>query len=165
MSVTIRDERAADHAAIRGIVERAFADHEHADGSEPDIVERLRKSREPLVALVAESEGRVIAHVAFSPVAITDGTPGWFGLGPLSVDPPCQKRGIGSMLTREGLARLVAMKARGCVVLGDPEYYARFGFSADHRLTFPGVPAHYFQSLLFSGEMPEGEVSYAKAFG
>ena len=68
-------------------------------------------------------------------------------------------------LIEAGLQRLIARGARGCVVLGDPAYYARFGFIHDPALTFPGAPAEYFQRLVLRGDPPSGAVRYAPAFG
>ena len=165
MSWQAREERQGEEAAIRALVERAFAGHAHSDGTEPDIVERLRQERSPTLSLVVEDGGRIVGHIAFSPVTISDGTIGWFGLGPVSVEPDRQNDGIGSALCRQGLLRIKADGAMGCVVLGDPEYYARFGFACDPDLTFPGVPPEYFQRLRFGGPEPRGEVRYSPAFG
>ena len=165
MNWTIRDERKGDEAAIRSLVEGAFADHAHSSGIEPDIIERLRHDRSPMLALVAEQDGAIVGHITFSPVTISDGTQGWFGLGPLSVEPAAQNGGIGSALCETGLDRLRKEGAAGCTVLGDPGYYVRFGFAHDPALIFPGVPAEYFQRIVFSGKPPTGEVSYAPAFG
>ena len=90
---------------------------------------------------------------------------GWYGLGPVSVMPPFQRSGVGSALIDQGLARLRAMKAQGCVVLGAPGYYGRFGFRHDPRLAYPGPPAEYLQALVFDGGVPEGTVRYASALG
>lgn len=165
MSWTIREEQPGDEEAIRALVERAFDGHHHSDGTEADIVDRLRRERTPMLSLVAERGDRIIGHIAFSPVSISDGSKGWFGLGPLSVEPDCQNDGIGSALCLKGLERLRSDGAGGCVVLGEPGYYARFGFAHDPALAFPGVPQEYFQCVLFDDEMPAGEVSYARAFG
>lgn len=165
MNWTIREERDSDADAIRAVVAAAFEGHHHSDGTEPDIVERLRRDRSPMLSLVAEEDGTVLGHVAFSPVSIEGRDCGWFGLGPLSVVPERQDSGIGSALTREGLERLRAQGASGCVVLGEPGYYGRFGFVADPALTFAGVPPEYFQRLLLAGDMPCGAVRYAPAFG
>ncbi len=165
MTLLIRPEAAGEEQAIGQLIARAFEGHVHSDGTEPDIVERLRKEREPMLSLVAERGGAICGHVAFSPVTISDGTTGWFGLGPLSVEPACQHQGIGSALVREGIARLRADGATGCVVLGEPDYYGRFGFAHDPALLFPGVPGPYFQRVVWSGATPQGDVSYSPAFG
>ena len=113
---------------------------------------------------MAETEGTIIGHVAVSPVAISDGSRDWFGLGPISVAPEYQRRGIGSRLMCEALRVLRERGAAGCVLLGEPAYYSRFGFEADPGLTLPRVPAEYFQSVSFSANRPRGIVTYDSAF-
>ncbi|WP_427963862.1 GNAT family N-acetyltransferase [Altererythrobacter sp.] len=165
MSVTIRPEMPSDEAAIHALTEAAFRDMPFSDGDEQDLVDRLRTDGDLALSLVAENAGRIVGHIAFSPVTISDGALKWFGLGPISVWPELHGRGIGSSLMRRGIADMRERAARGLVLLGDPAYYARFGFSADRRLSYPGPPAEYFQCLLLEGEMPRGKVSYAAAFG
>lgn len=161
----IRPETPADTPAIFALTERAFTGHPHSDGTEPHIVSALRAAGALILSLVAEVDGTVVGHVALSPVAISDGTPGWYGLGPVSVEPAFQQRGIGAALVREGLERLAARGAAGCVVLGDPGYYARFGFQAVPGLVYPGPPAEYFMALAFGASHPQGRVAYHAAFG
>ncbi|TXI51180.1 MAG: N-acetyltransferase, partial [Lysobacter sp.] len=103
-------------------------------------------------------------HVAFSPVNIAVGAESWYGLGPLSVAPEFQRQGIGSSLVHAGIAQLQAMSAAGCVVLGDPQYYGRFGFAATPGLTYPGPPPEYFMAKPFNGSAPHGVVTYHAAF-
>ncbi|WP_271079271.1 GNAT family N-acetyltransferase [Aurantiacibacter sp. MUD61] len=165
MSVSIRAETEADEAEIRALVSAAFDGHAHSEGVEPEIIERLRRERTPTLSLVAEAGDVLLGLIVFSPVSISDGTRGWFGLGPLAVAPDRQRGGIGSALCEAGLTRLREQGAGGCVVLGDPDYYGRFGFAHDPELVFPGVPQEYFQRLLFAGDEPRGTVSYAPAFG
>ena len=160
----IREERAGDEASTRRVTELAFAGAAHSDGTEVDIVERLREGRALAMSLVADDEGAIVGHVAFSPVAI-EGTHGWFGLGPVAVAPVRQGHGIGHALIAKGLAGLRAQGAKGCVVLGDPGYYARFGFAHDPALAYPGPPPHYFQVLVFDGRSAVGIVRYHPAFG
>ena len=125
----------------------------------------LRSAGALTVSLVAEQEGELFGHVAFSPVTIGQEDRGWFGLGPVAVQPGHQNRGIGSKLIEAGLAQLRSSGASGCVVLGEPEYYARFGFRADPRLTFPGPPPEYFQALRWSDHSAQGEVAYHPELG
>jgi putative acetyltransferase len=108
------------------------------------IVTALRKAGLLAISLVADAEGTVIGHVAVSPVSISNGASGWFGLGPISVLPEDQRRGVGSRLVHEALRILREQGAAGCVVLGEPEYYSGFGFRADPTLILPGVPPEYF---------------------
>jgi predicted N-acetyltransferase YhbS len=162
--VIVRDEGAEDAAAIAGVIASAFAGARHSDGSEVRIVEKLRKAGGLSVSLVAEDSGVIVGHVAFSAVDIGEAQ-GWFGLGPVAVEPARQGGGIGAALIEKGLARLRAQGAAGCVVLGDPGYYARFGFRAHAGLIYAAAPAPYFQALAFAGEPPTGEVRYHRAFG
>lgn len=161
----IRQEQQCDHAAIANITAAAFAGLEHSDGSEPRIIERLRAAGDLTISLVAVEDDQLIGHVAFSPVTIDDAFVDWFGLGPVSVGPAHQGRGIGSALIRQGLDRLRALGAAGCVVLGEPAYYTRFGFERDDRLTYEGAPPEYFMRIsLTADEPPIGRVDYAPAF-
>ena len=160
----VRPEREDDIDAIRALTERAFRTAPHADGTEHLIIDRLRAAGALTLSLVAEEGGAVVGHVAFSPVSVSDGSAGWYGLGPISVDPSRQGEGIGGGLVREGLARLEALGAAGCVLLGDPAYYGRFGFVADPKLTLDGVPPEYFMRVAFSPVYGEGTVSYHPGF-
>lgn len=160
----IRKERKEDIALIRRVTEAAFAGAEHSSGTEGAIIDGLRENSSLTLSLVAVADGSIIGHAAFSPVLIAGRDQGWFGLGPVSVLPGRQRLGIGRALVDEGLQHLKAIKAKGCVVLGDPAYYSRFGFTADDRLCFAGVPPEYFMSLAFTAGVPSGEVTYAPPF-
>lgn len=161
----LRLEFPGDEAAIGALTAAAFAGQAHSDGSEPAIVERLRANRELALSLVADDAGKIIGHVAFSPVTISDGTTDWFGLGPVSVEPARQGEGIGSALIERGVLLVREAGARGIVLLGDPAFYARFDFAHDPQLAYPGLPPEYFQRLMLAGAAPTGIVSYSPAFG
>jgi putative acetyltransferase len=160
----IRDEVPVDVEAIRSVVTAAFDGAPHANGSEAAIVDALRANGALTLSLVAEIEGEVVGYVAYSPVSIDGRETRWFGLGPIAVMKSVQRRGIGKSLIDNGLGRLATIGAHGCVVLGDPVYYGRFGFESDANLRFPGVPEQYFQRLLLSGNAPIGVVKYNSAF-
>ena len=162
--VSIRAERPGDVAAIRQLIERAFRDSPHGDGGEAALVDHLRLDADLTLSLVAEVDGDLAGHVAISPVAISDGSEGWFGIGPVSVLPERQGGGIGSRLMRRAIANMRVGLAHGLVVLGDPGYYSRFEFVHDPRLVYPGAPAELFQRLTLRGENPQGAVRYAPAF-
>lgn len=164
MSITIRKETPADITAIEAVTVAAFLNAPHTDHTEQFIVDALRRSGQLSVSLVAESNGAVIGHVAVSPVTISDGASGWYGLGPISVAPEHQGQGVGAQLMQQALAALRALGAAGCVVLGDPNYYARFGFNAEPSLVLPGVPPEYFQVISFGGPLPSGTVAYHASF-
>ena len=164
MDADIRPERPDDAEAIHAVTAAAFLDAQHTSHTEQFIVRELRRAGHLTVSLVADFDGRVIGHVAISPVTINDDTTGWFGLGPVSVSPQYQGRGLGSRLVREALARLRAQGGRGCVLVGDPAYYGRFGFRAEPALVLPGVPPQYFQAVCLDGPIPAGTVTFDAAF-
>ncbi|MBP6636770.1 MAG: N-acetyltransferase [Sulfuritalea sp.] len=161
----IRNETAADADAITAVTLAAFATLEISQHTEQFIVKALRAAGALAVSLVAELYGRVVGHVAFSPVVLSDGTPDWHGLGPVSVLPAHQRQGIGKALIRQGLARLQAMGALGCCLVGHPDYYRKFGFRNLDQLAHAGVPPEYFLALSFDGHWPQGAVAFHEAFG
>ncbi|MDN3922679.1 GNAT family N-acetyltransferase [Roseateles violae] len=163
--LSIRAEAPADAAPIAALTRAAFAGQPYSSQTEAFIVDALRRAGALSLSLVAEDkDGGIVGHIAFSPVTISDGTPHWYGLGPLSVAPALQRRGIGQALVRRGLARLRTLGAAGCVLLGDPAYYGRFGFRQEPGLRLPGVPGEYFQALLTDGPLPGGTVAYHPGF-
>ncbi|UTW12694.1 GNAT family N-acetyltransferase [Marinobacterium rhizophilum] len=164
MDIQVRNEGVGDAATIGWVTEQAFLHAPHSDHTEQFIVEALRQSGALTISRVAEADGEIIGHVALSPVSVSGVATGWFGLGPVSVLPEFQGRGAGSRLVRSALARLQETGAAGCVVLGDPGYYGRFGFKVVDGLVYPGVPAEYFQALSFNGKYPQGQVTYHEAF-
>jgi putative acetyltransferase len=168
MNIQIRRETPDDLPAIEAVTIAAFANAPHTSHTEQFIVRALRANNELTLSLVAEDQGQVIGHAALSPVTITDGhgrkTAGWYGLGPISVLPARQGQGIGSRLMEQALAELRAQHAAGCVLLGEPAYYARFGFRAHAGLQLPGVPPAYFMALALHGPVPEGIARYSDAF-
>lgn len=163
--INIRYEAPGDEQVIHALTSAAFKEMPFSDGDEPDLVDRLREDGDLTLSLVAEDAERIVGHIAFSPVTIADGARDWYGLGPVSVWPEVQHRGIGGALIRRGIADLTAKSARGMILLGSPVYYSRFGFVHEPQLTYPGPPAEFFQALLIQGTMPHGQVSYAPAFG
>lgn len=160
----LRGERRGDETAISAVTAAAFAGKSYSDQTEPQIIERLRVAGALHLSLVAEDKGEIVGHVAFSAVEIEDGAEGWYGLGPVSVRPDRQGEGIGSALIRRGLDRLAALGASGCVLVGSPRFYPRFGFRQDRALTYPGLPVEYFMVLLLRGAMPSGIVRFHPAF-
>jgi putative acetyltransferase len=161
----IRPERPGDANAIASVTREAFLAASHGSDTEVAIVTALRDAGSLSVSLVAEVAGRVAGHIAFSPVNISDGARGWYGLGPLSVAPQSQRGGIGSALVREGIAALRRLGAHGCVVLGEPAFYGRFGFAHVPALRYAGAPPEYFLAQSFGSRLPTGEVAYHAAFG
>lgn len=164
MNLIIRNERAEDAKQITAVTVAAFEQEKHSSHTEQFIVDALRKAGQLTVSLVAVDEDQVVGHVAVSPVTVSSGAAGWYGLGPISVLPDLHGRGIGSSLMKAALTELQKQGAAGCVVLGDPGYYHRFGFRAHPELVLPGVPQAYFQALSFCGDCPAGTVQYHPSF-
>jgi len=147
-----------DEAAQLGaLVTRAFKTLPVASGTEAEILARLRDEDALLVALVAEEAGELIGQVSASPATI-GGQGGWACIAPLSVEPDRHRQGVGTALMRAVLEALVAQGAAGAVLVGEPEYYGRFGFAADPQVSFPGVPGEYVLLHPFAGSEPRGEV-------
>jgi putative acetyltransferase len=160
----IYEEEPKDFVAIRSVISAAFKGKSYSGQTEAAIVEALRAANALTISLVAMDEGNVIGHIAFSLVKIDGCDLHWYGLGPVAVRPDRQGQGVGNALVREGLQRLMAVGAKGCVVLGDPGYYSRFGFRADSRLRLAGLPPEHFMALPFTEEMPRGVVKYHEGF-
>ncbi len=162
--ILIREETPADVSRISEVTEAAFLTLEISQHTEQFIVAELRQAQALTISLVAEVQGRMVGHIAFSPVTLSDGTPDWYGLGPVSVLPQRQRQGVGRAMIEEGLSRLKALNARGCCLVGHPGYYARFGFQNTKGLAYEGVPPEAFFALSFDGHVPQGTVAFHKAF-
>ena len=162
--MVIRCETDADVDAIRDVTISAFETLEISNHTEQFIIAALRAADSLTVSLVAELDNRVVGHVAFSPVTISDGTQNWYGLGPVSVLPEHQRLGIGKALIREGLARLKDMNAQGCCLVGPLDYYKRFDFKNMPGFAHEGVPPEVFLALSFDGHTPQGTVAFHDGF-
>ncbi len=163
-NILIRDETKNDIVTITNVTVAAFESMEISSHTEQFVVDALRCAGALTLSLVAEVDGQVVGHIAFSPISISDGTPGWYGLGPVSVLPMYQRRGIGKALILEGLSRLKNLGARGCCLVGHPQYYVKFGFKNVAGLGMEGVPPEVFFSLSFDGSYPQGEVMFHEGF-
>lgn len=160
----VRNEQESDVEAITAVTVAAFKSLAVSNQTEQFVISALRAANALTVSMVAEIDGRVVGHIAFSPVTISDGSAGWYGVGPLSVLPERQRQGIGKILVHEGLARLKALGAKGCVLVGEPGYYERFGFSNLPRLVLEGVPQEYFLALPFGENNSSGTVVFHEGF-
>jgi putative acetyltransferase len=162
--IVIRNEMDDDVSPITEVTIAAFKTLAISNHTEQFIIEALRAADALTVSLVAEVNGRVMGHIAFSPVTIADGTPNWYGLGPVSVLPEHQRQGIGKALIWEGLSRLKDLNARGCCLVGHPDYYKKFGFKNISGLLHEGVPQEVFFALSFDGHTPQGAVTFHEGF-
>ena len=159
----VRYATADDHGAIAGVTEAAFARPDEAR-----LVERLRADEDAMFELVAEADGAVVGHILFSRLW-ADRDDLYAALAPVSVAPGRQGTGLGSALVRAGLERAPQFGAIGVLVLGEPAYYGRFGFTRQAALAVrsPFSALEAFQALaLFDGafEAPM-TVAYPAAFG
>lgn len=183
--LVLRPEQPSDIPTITCITREAFSANPHG---EEVIVTKLRDDNALTLSIVAtvppysksplsspsaspppeveEGQEKIAAHVAFSPVTLEGVDENWVGLGPVSVSTSLQRKGLGSAVIREGL-RILRERGDidGCVVLGNPAFYGKFGFQAGQGLVLDGVPAKYFQSLSFGDSRPEAKVRYHAAFG
>lgn len=174
MDVTIRAEELRDTEAIRAITIAAFRGKPYAGGNEQDVVDALRAAGALTLSNVAILEERVVGHIAFSPAQAGDGEArdgvapdnktGWYALGPVSVLPEFQGKGIGSALINQGCEALVRMNAKGCILTGNPAYYQRFGFALAPHCCPDGEPADYFMMKCFGKDAPAARFRFHSAF-
>ncbi|HKT81108.1 MAG TPA: N-acetyltransferase [Vicinamibacterales bacterium] len=161
----VRLEKPADSAAIRRVTERAFRGQPYSSNTEASIIEALRACDALTVSLVAEDDDdRIVGHIAFSPAIPSDAASGWYTLGPLSVDPDVQRRGIGSRLVTDGIAALRRRNASGCIVVGDPDYYLRFGFQLAPDVAADNCPREYFMVMVLDGSAPQSAIDFHRVF-
>ena len=164
MTLTQRKETSNDHDAIRALTARAFAPKPYSNGTEPSVIEALRESGELTLSLVALEGDTCLGQITFSPVTIDGVHDGWFGLGPIAVEPARQGEGIGAALIGEGLEYLKKTGAKACVLIGDPTYYNRFGFEANTGLSYGDLDARFIQRLVLAGPDKSGSLLYSPSF-
>lgn len=165
MNISIELERPSDEDSIRRLNVDAF------DGrtEEADLVDELRRAGDLVLSLVARHDGLVVGHVAFSRVTIeaATGPVGGVALAPVAVQPELQNGGIGQQLIRAGLVQLSEGGESVVLVVGNPAYYTRFGFSIEQAEAFPsGYSGPYYMALIWGDvtATPTGPVTYAEAF-
>ena len=164
MNITIRSEEERDIEAIHSITIEAFKTVAISNKTEQFIIKALRRANALSVSLVAEVEDTVIGHIAFSPIVISDGSTDWYTLGPISVKPAFQKNGVGGALIEKGISMVKKTGGRGCLLVGDPKYYSRYGFKTDSRLSIDGVPPDVLLVQPFFEPVPEGKVQLHEGF-
>jgi len=160
-AMEIRSERPEDVLEIRRLTTSAFEHMPFSDGTEADCIDKLRADNDLTLSLVAVEEDDVVGHIAFSPVSLTESLDGWVGLGPVSVWPVRQRKGIGGLLINRGLELLRDREVPGCVLIGDPNYYSRFGFVGDGRIAYRALPKEVVQWLAFSDLPPSGVLKFS----
>jgi putative acetyltransferase len=166
-TLQIRDETSADFGGVSEVIRRAFGREDEAS-----LVDRLRAQGYVRRSLIAETDGRIVGHVLFSALDIVSptSTVSALALAPVAVLPEWQRQGIGSQLIERGLEISRNYGHRIVTVLGHPNYYPRFGFSAElaARLDSPFAGKPSFMALeLVAGALEgvAGRVLYAPPFG
>jgi len=164
MTITVRNERPEDIDCIQDLTELAFRGRPYSCKREHLLIDDLRADNALTVSLVALNESNIIGHVALSPVSLPGASGPWFGLGPISVLPEWQRKGVGTAMMNEALVRLTQQQAAGCILVGDPRYYKRFGFAHDSSIIADGEPPEYTMILRLSSNSDHGVVRYHAAF-
>ncbi|SFO88370.1 putative acetyltransferase [Cohaesibacter marisflavi] len=160
----IREETSADADAIHILTQKAFAPMPYSSGNEGPIIDQLRRDGDLVLSLVMDDDGSIAGHVAFSKIKIDGKWDKWYCLGPISVTPDKQSQGIGKALVGEGMRRLRALGANGCILIGNPAYYDRLGFKCNGQLRYGGLDASLIQYMTFQGPAPKGALTHADAF-
>jgi len=160
----IREEKNNDIESITNVTIEAFKNHPISQQTEHFIINALRKAGVLTISLVAEINGKIVGHIAFSPIIISDETTGWYGLGPVSVLPDYQRQGIGKSLINKSLSLLKEIGGQGCALVGDPNYYKKFGFNNYSEMIYEGIPQEVFLILPFTEDIPKGIVTFHEGF-
>jgi putative acetyltransferase len=160
-TLTIRAEQPGDRAAVRALHCAAFG-----SGDEGDLVDALRDQGAVILSLVATEQEHIVGHVLYSRLTIDGQDVGASALAPISVDPSRRRRGIGTRLIEEAHRRLCARGESLIFVLGEPGYYARFGFTTETARPFrTPYDGEYMQALRLSADAPaSGRVAYPAPF-
>jgi putative acetyltransferase len=148
VAMFIRPEQQGDERLIHDLTLAAFAPMPFSDGSEAAIIAGLREDGDLTLSLVAVEGSEIVGHIAFSPVTVGPDSDGWFG----------------SALISAGLSIVKSKGAKGCALVGDPDYYRRFGFHSNGSLRYDGLPARYVQALSFENATASGHVRFSPAF-
>ena len=160
----IKKEKNTDFESITNVTIEAFKKHPISRQTEHFIINALRSANALTISLVSEIDNQIVGHIAFSPITISDGTTGWHGLGPVSVLPKYQRKGIGKALINEGLSLLKQLGGQGCALVGDPNYYNRFDFKNYPELIHEGIPQEVFLACPFTKKFPRDTVIFHEGF-
>ena len=157
----LRGERPEDVQSIYELTKLAFESMPFSDGSEADRLNILRADEDLELSIIAVAEGKIVGHIAFSPVFLNQKFDHWFGLGSVSVWPELQKQSIGKTLIENGLSLLKDKNAKGCILIGNPDYCHRFGFIGDGRIRYRDYSQDIVQWLKFGKETPSALLTFS----
>ena len=163
LRVVIRRQSIGDRDAIRSLTARAYSGLSFSDGTEPFVIDALHEANSLTLSLVTALREQIVGQVTFSELG-SPAQSGWLALGPVSVEPPLQRRGVGSQLIEAGLQAIREQGAKGCVLAGDHRYYHRFGFVVAPAFAPPQYPPQHFQVLRFGDPVPDAPVAFHPAF-
>lgn len=168
--MVIRPETPKDYQQIYQLVKSAFAKAEHSDGTEQDLVERLRQSLSfiPELALVAEINDEIVGYILFTQIRIGENIE--LALAPLAVLPTVQKQGVGKALIKQGHEIAKRLGYHYAVVLGNPDYYGKLGYQSarQFQITAPfEIDEAFFMAFELNSPQKkvQGVVQYADEFG
>lgn len=171
--LTIREEEIKDYNEVEKVVEESFKTAEFSDKDEHNLVGRLRKSNEFIkeLSLIAEEENKILGHVLLTKALINGENTSFetLALAPLAVLPEYQKSGIGKILMNKAIERARDLGYKSIVVLGDENYYPKFGFEKASKYGVKApfeVPDEAYMILeLLPGGLNgvSGVVEYSKA--
>ncbi len=167
--IEIRKEDVNDYGEVYNVIKTAFKKAEHSDGNEQDVVVLLRKSNSfiPELSLVAVNENKIIGYILFSKVKIGNDTE--LALAPLVVLPEYQRKGVGTLLIKEGHKTAKQLNYNYSIVLGSNKYYSRLGYipASKYNIKAPfDVEDECFMAIKLneSAKIINGIVEYDKAF-
>ena len=156
----IRAEKSSDLAAIYELVKTAFLTAKVSNGKEQDFVNQLRAGGNylPELALVAEEEGKLVGHIMLTKMAVATDSGALEGLllAPISVVLERRDQGIGAALIRESLRLAKKMGFKAVFLVGDPEYYKRFGFWQADSFGIAHLPQNIPAPNVMAHELVEG---------
>jgi len=174
MNYSIRKEKPSDYQAVFSVIEKAFRDTEHTNHKEQFLVESLRNSFAFVeeLSLVAMSDHQIIGHILLTKIVIANEGARYdsLALAPVSVLPEYQGKGVGSKLINQAHQKAKSLGFKSIVLLGDPNYYSRFGYEPAHTfgISLPfDVPLEYCMAIeLEDGALDDvnGEVIYPEEF-
>lgn len=149
-NLIVRQITEADYSTVYDLIQTAFETAEHRDGDEQDFAVGLRNGENyiPELDLVAELDGKPVGHIMLTKTDVTKPDGDKYEtllVAPLSVLLECRNRGVGAALMAEGLRIAATMGYGAAFLIGDPNYYQRFGYKLSHLygINHASFPAEY----------------------
>ncbi len=168
-SLILRPELPDDFEQIDRLIRVSFECSSVGYHNEAELVRALRNLGDLKLSVVAEVDDQIVGHIAFSPVKFSmddqfNGHESWFCLAPLAVLPAFQGKMIGQHLVQSGMAGLQKIQASGVIVLGDANYYQRFGFKHIPACTLNQAESEHLLGYSFNARALKGDIILSKGF-